>query len=217
MFLLNMLIIFIDQLNNRQSVLDEELNERFKQLDIQNVKISKVEGIMESYREEVNYLKSFCQRLDICKTEATSFEDLSVQFEVVTRQIKINHDLLVDKVTNLENFWDKYIPLISQNIVWDTLTQVVNSKEKKRLEIYEHKVYMKLHETLLSDEGSPDIEGHRNALLKQINDKLTILTRIINERRYLIPKNKEETEVFNNERRSSISKKQSKFNAIWYI
>lgn len=134
------------------------------------------------------------------------FQDLSNQFEFVTRNIKVNHDLLVDRVTNLENFCDKYIPLIAQNVVCDTLTQVVGSKERKRLELYEHKVYQKLHETLLTDEGNPDLESHRNGLLNQINEKLTILTRIINERRYLIPKNKDDTEKFNTERRSSLSK-----------
>ena len=65
---------------------------------------------------------------------------------------------------------------------------------------------MKLHETILTDEGSPDLEGHRNNLLNQINQKLTILTRIINERRFLVPKNKEESEKNVIERKSSLSK-----------
>ena len=65
---------------------------------------------------------------------------------------------------------------------------------------------MKLHETILTDEGNPDLEGHRNNLLNQINQKLTILTRIINERRFLVPKNKEESEKNVIERKSSLSK-----------
>ena len=136
----------------------------------------------------------------------TAFEGLAIQFDEATRKIRVNHDSLGDKMKNLENFCDKYIPLIAQNVVWDTLTQVVSSKERKKLEIYEHKVYMKLHETVLEDEGNPDIEGHRNNLLVQINDKLNILTRIINERKFLVPKNKEESNVRLLERRSTLSK-----------
>jgi hypothetical protein len=64
-------------------------------------------------------------------------------------------------------------------------------KSENKLELYEHKVYMKLHETLLKDEGTPDLEGHRDNLLTQINDKLNILTKIINERKFLVPKGKE--------------------------
>jgi len=73
------------------------------------------------------------------------------------------------------------------------MTQIVGSKERKKLEVYEHKVYMKLHEVLLKDEGNPDLEGHRNDLLTQINKKLTILGRIIDERKFLVPQRKDVT------------------------
>jgi len=49
---------------------------------------------------------------------------------------------------------------------------------------------MKLHETLLKDEGTPDLDGHRDNLLNQISDKLAILTKIINERKLIVPKGK---------------------------
>jgi len=49
---------------------------------------------------------------------------------------------------------------------------------------------MQLHETLLKDEGTPDLEGHRDNLLNQISNKLEILTKIINERKLLMPKTK---------------------------
>ena len=179
-----------EKLNNRQSQLDEELAERFKQLDIQNVKIAQVERIMESYREEVNYLKGFWQDLDNNKTNQIEFLEHKIEFENQTRKIRVNHDNLVNRVTNLENFCDKYVPLIAQNVVCDTLTQVAGSKERKKLELYEQKVYMNLHKTILNDGGTPNLEEHRNVLLTQINDKLEILTRIINERKFLVPKEK---------------------------
>lgn len=152
---------------------------------------------MESYREEVDYMKKFCQKLDSNKTENSAFNDHIELFQDSTRKIKVNHDTLVDRATNIENFCDKYIPLISQNVVCDTLTQIVGSKERKKLELYEHKVYMKLHETLLKDEGTPDLEGHRDNLLTQINEKLNILTKIINERKFLVPKMKDTSKGLN--------------------
>lgn len=93
-----------EKLNDRQSKLDEELQERFRQLDVQNVKIAQVEGVMESYREEVNYLKNFCQQLDISKTDVIDFKDHTNTFEDVTRNMKVKHDSLGDRVTNIENF-----------------------------------------------------------------------------------------------------------------
>jgi hypothetical protein len=73
-------------------------------------------------------------------------------------------------------------------VVCDSLTQILGNKERKRLEIYEHKVYMKLHNTLLKDNGTPNLEGHKENLLNQISKKLEILSKIMNERKFLVPK-----------------------------
>ena len=102
--------------------------------------------------------------------------------------LKVEHDQLQNKVISLENFADKYIPLVAQNITWDTLNQVIGHKERKKLELYEEKIYQNLHETILWDEGNPNIDKHRDELLKQINNKLTLLKQIMDERKFLVPK-----------------------------
>ena len=43
-------------------------------------------------------------------------------YEGVVRKIKINHDDLVNRVTAAENFSDKYIPIVAQNVSFPTLT-----------------------------------------------------------------------------------------------
>lgn len=96
----------------------------------------------------------------------------------------------MNNVVSLENFTDKYIPLMAQNIACDTLRQVVGRKECKKLELYEEKIFQNLHETLVKDKGVPDLESHRDVLLKQINNKLTIIKQIIDERKFLVPKEK---------------------------
>ena len=53
---------------------------------------------------------------------------------------------------------------------------------------------MKLHETLLQDEGIPNLRGHQDKLLNQISKKLEILSRIIKERKLLVPKDKSRME-----------------------
>jgi len=93
-----------EKLNDRQSELDEVLNERFKQLDVQNVKINKVEAIIESYREEVNQLKNLCQQLQNTKTNLTTFDEHCEQVHEIIRKIKVDHDTLKDSSTNIENF-----------------------------------------------------------------------------------------------------------------
>lgn len=72
-------------------------------------------------------------------------------------------------------------------MVCDALTQIVGSKERKKLEIYEHKVYKKLDETLLQDEGTPNLKKHQKKILNQISKKLEILSKIIDERKLLVP------------------------------
>lgn len=49
---------------------------------------------------------------------------------------------------------------------------------------------MQLHQTLLSDEGNPDLDGHRDNILNQINTKLEILNKILAERKILMPHTK---------------------------
>ena len=79
--------------------------------------------------------------------------------------------MLTNKVESMGNFVDKYIPLICQNITCDTLTQVIGHKERKKLEVYEQKIYQNLHQEILKDEGKPDLDGHRDNLLQQIKTK----------------------------------------------
>lgn len=74
-------------------------------------------------------------------------------------------------MVSIANFVDKYIPLVCQNITWDTLTQVIDHKARKKLEYYEQKIYKNLHQEILKDEGVPDLDGHRDNLLKQIKTK----------------------------------------------
>ena len=44
-------------------------------------------------------------------------------------------------------------------------------KLENKLEYYEQKVYENLHNALLKDEGVPDLDQHRQNLLKQIKTK----------------------------------------------
>lgn len=69
---------------------------------------------------------------------------------------------------------------------------------------------MKLHETLLKDEGSPNLEGHRDNLLIQINEKLSILTKIINERKFLVPKTNQSKIMTSDKEISTLSPKKFK-------
>ncbi|CAI2385951.1 unnamed protein product [Moneuplotes crassus] len=179
------------ELNDRQAKLDEELAQRFKQLDVQKVMISKVSALQAVTALKCNHIKDLCIKLEADKVNFKTFLAHVGVYEEVTRRIKINHDKLSNKLVAAENFTDKYVPIMAQNVVCDTLTQIVNSKERKRLEVYEHKVYLQLHETLLKDEGSPDLDGHRDNILNQISNKLEILTKIINERKLLKPKPKD--------------------------
>jgi lipoate-protein ligase B len=68
------------------------------------VKIAQVEGVMESYREEVDYMKKFCQKLDSNKTDNIAFNDHVELFTESTRKMRVSHDTLVDRTTNIENF-----------------------------------------------------------------------------------------------------------------
>jgi hypothetical protein len=45
-----------------------------------------------------------------------------------------------------------------------------------------------LHNSILNDEGVPDLENHRNNLLRQINNKLTLIKQIMDERKFLVKK-----------------------------
>jgi len=89
---------------------------------------------------------------------------------------------------SIENFTDKYVPLIAQNITCDTLTQIISHRERKKLEIYELKVYKNLHKVILNDKGIPNLEKNKNNLLMQINNKLTFIQQIIDERKLLVKK-----------------------------
>jgi len=120
-----------EKLNDRQAQLDEELNERFKQLDVQKVMISKVSALQAVTALRYNHVKDLWINLEADKVNLSTFLAHVGVYEEVMRRIKVDHDKLSDRLSAAENFTDKYVPILAQNVVCDTLTQIVSSKERK--------------------------------------------------------------------------------------
>ena len=80
----------------------------------------------------------------------------------------IKHDIAICKNENhcitLDNYMEKYVPLVVQRIVDETLRSTFSGKERRRLELYDAEKYALLYQFLLCDDGSGNISDQMRLL-----------------------------------------------------
>ena len=67
-------------------------------------------------------------------------------------------DEFSNEFLTLENFIEKYIPLKMQNQIAETLDNIFQVKEKKKLRKFEEKKFSELRSNIIADRGLPDLQ-----------------------------------------------------------
>ena len=79
----------------------------------------------------------------------------------------------------LDNYLEKYLPLVTQRIVDDTLRSTFSGKERRRLELYDAEKHTLLYQFLLCDDGS----GHIADKMRLLHEKAVIEIELEEKRR----------------------------------
>ena len=65
----------------------------------------------------------------------------------------------IDKnLTTTDNYLDKYLPFRIQNLISETLENVLDKEQIQKLTIFEGEKFKSLHERILADNGEPNLK-----------------------------------------------------------
>jgi len=132
-------------------------------------------------------LRRILSELDVCKINTSKLKTETLKIEVYKKDnSKITQDLLQlryglsDLNINLQttdNYLDKYIPFRIQNLISETLDNVIDSHQHKKLTKYEKYKFKKMHDYVLNDEGIPDFDkGYGGVKVYQLDSKFHMIT-----------------------------------------
>ena len=105
------------KLNNHQSELEKILDTRLEILDSSIVRITALENISSEIKDELKEINEFLIDLQNTKVDIQTFEERSIELYTDTRKLRIQVDDTTTQMRTLENFWEKYIPLQTQNAI----------------------------------------------------------------------------------------------------
>ena len=133
-------------------------------------KISTAEHKMSNINEELkNQLSNIHSELDskISLTSSNLYADwlLKSVYNTNLKSIKENIQKLkfglddIDKnLTTTDNYLDKYLPFRIQNLISETLENVLDKEQIQKLTIFEGEKFKSLHERILADNGEPNLK-----------------------------------------------------------
>eukprot|EP00347_Sterkiella_histriomuscorum_P008817 403343633 len=109
-------------------------------------------------------------QIELQKTDKLS----KCEFETALNEVKdqlYSINKVMDEFSNeflrVENYIEKYIPLRMQNTISETLDNVLQVKDKKKLREYEEKKFFELRNNIIEDKGLPNLIDEIKGIINQ--------------------------------------------------
>lgn len=135
---------------NMQVVKQDQESLRIAEQDILQ-RIFKANSNLESLTQEVRLVQQ-------TKETKQNFAEQRREMKVILDSLLDRQDENKNRLTTMEHFIDKYVPIRMQQQIGETLEAVINRTMIVKLESFEMQKYKSLNEDVLDDETQPDLK-----------------------------------------------------------
>ncbi|CDW81758.1 UNKNOWN [Stylonychia lemnae] len=131
-------------------------------------KITKLEKDKDRHKDRLEQLGKDIFELQEVKLDKQQFNMDTKKIEEQFSQIDYSLGDLNNNILGTDNYIEKYLPFKSLQLMVESMSQILDKKQVKRLTDFEQKKYKELHQGILGDDGHPN-NAEKASYLKFLN------------------------------------------------